>query len=427
MMGVKQERAEDWPSFYQQQVYCGTESVRLSTGPYSPPEHHYQIFGPQRDPVTGGDPSRLDVHSGTSSVLSQHPQQRCPEQDHSAPEFPDLKSVYRRTFSHSKPPYSYISLIYMAIQQSPTKKLTLNEIYDWIRQLFPYYRQNQQRWQNSIRHSLSFNDCFIRVPRSPESPGKGSFWTLHPDSGNMFENGCYMRRQKRFRCAGDTSPSGTKTSSKKVEGEAVKEEGKKQKKPGVKSPIASSINPSSISSSIASSIPSPMTSTIASPTPAQLPSPAAAQQPQPQPPPAMNCPPMDCPPMPKSPSSSSPLQQPSIHTLTPYPPPITDPSTTHLPTIPFPTMTTASSRPMEASSHGEPYLHQPLTMQPLMDFQCYEPHMNPMSYPVYYPSSNSNIHHYNPYLTSREEPSYSGDSMYYSGLSMCSVPVLSSS
>ncbi|XP_029351920.1 hepatocyte nuclear factor 3-beta-like [Echeneis naucrates] len=107
---------------------------------------------------------------------------------------------YRRSYTHAKPPYSYISLITMAIQQSGTKMLTLNEIYQWIMDLFPFYRQNQQRWQNSIRHSLSFNDCFIKVPRSPDRPGKGSFWALHPDSGNMFENGCYLRRQKRFKC-----------------------------------------------------------------------------------------------------------------------------------------------------------------------------------------------------------------------------------
>ncbi|XP_071324206.1 hepatocyte nuclear factor 3-beta-like [Trachinotus anak] len=120
---------------------------------------------------------------------------------------------YRRSYTHAKPPYSYISLITMAIQQSGGKMLTLNEIYQWIMDLFPFYRQNQQRWQNSIRHSLSFNDCFIKVPRSPERPGKGSFWALHPDSGNMFENGCYLRRQKRFKCAkqpgaGDTEAGG---------------------------------------------------------------------------------------------------------------------------------------------------------------------------------------------------------------------------
>uniref|UniRef100_T1IV46 Fork-head domain-containing protein n=1 Tax=Strigamia maritima TaxID=126957 RepID=T1IV46_STRMM len=108
--------------------------------------------------------------------------------------------TYRRNYTHAKPPYSYISLITMAIQNSPQKMLTLSEIYQFIMDLFPFYRQNQQRWQNSIRHSLSFNDCFVKVPRTPDKPGKGSFWTLHPDSGNMFENGCYLRRQKRFKC-----------------------------------------------------------------------------------------------------------------------------------------------------------------------------------------------------------------------------------
>ncbi|XP_074854910.1 hepatocyte nuclear factor 3-alpha [Carettochelys insculpta] len=107
---------------------------------------------------------------------------------------------FKRSYPHAKPPYSYISLITMAIQQAPSKMLTLSEIYQWIMDLFPYYRQNQQRWQNSIRHSLSFNDCFVKVARSPDKPGKGSYWTLHPDSGNMFENGCYLRRQKRFKC-----------------------------------------------------------------------------------------------------------------------------------------------------------------------------------------------------------------------------------
>ncbi|KAI5608059.1 forkhead box protein A2 [Silurus asotus] len=122
--------------------------------------------------------------------------------------------AYRRSYTHAKPPYSYISLITMAIQQSSSKMLTLNEIYQWIMDLFPFYRQNQQRWQNSVRHSLSFNDCFLKLPRSPDKPGKGSFWTLHPESGNMFENGCYLRRQKRFKCE--------KSADKPTESESVK-------------------------------------------------------------------------------------------------------------------------------------------------------------------------------------------------------------
>lgn len=133
--------------------------------------------------------------------------------------------TYRRSYTHAKPPYSYISLITMAIQNSPTKMLTLSEIYQFIMDLFPFYRQNQQRWQNSIRHSLSFNDCFVKVPRTPDKPGKGSFWALHPESGNMFENGCYLRRQKRFKCdakkescPGAVSSIGSSRSNHKSEG-----------------------------------------------------------------------------------------------------------------------------------------------------------------------------------------------------------------
>uniref|UniRef100_A0A1I8JR09 Fork-head domain-containing protein n=1 Tax=Macrostomum lignano TaxID=282301 RepID=A0A1I8JR09_9PLAT len=47
--------------------------------------------------------------------------------------------------------------------------------------------------------NLSLNECFVKIAREDNRPGKGSFWTLHPEAYNMFDNGSYLRRRRRFK------------------------------------------------------------------------------------------------------------------------------------------------------------------------------------------------------------------------------------
>jgi len=135
----------------------------------------------------GGTESGVGAHGlqgggGSMSYMS-------PFGHHSPGSVETAGAIYRRNLTGAKPPYSYISLITMSIQSSPHKMCTLSEIYQFIMDQFPFYRQSQQRWQNSIRHSLSFNDCFVKVR---------TFTLFYQTKQNLFVSMGYIYNQRNF-------------------------------------------------------------------------------------------------------------------------------------------------------------------------------------------------------------------------------------
>uniref|UniRef100_A0A6G1SNZ2 Forkhead box protein O n=1 Tax=Aceria tosichella TaxID=561515 RepID=A0A6G1SNZ2_9ACAR len=80
---------------------------------------------------------------------------------------------------------SYADLISQAINSTSDKRLTLSQIYDWMVQHVPYFKDkgdsnSSAGWKNSVRHNLSLHSRFKRLQN--EGTGKSSWWTINPEA-----------------------------------------------------------------------------------------------------------------------------------------------------------------------------------------------------------------------------------------------------
>lgn len=99
-----------------------------------------------------------------------------------------------------KPPYSYATMITQAILSNEDGVMSLSEIYDWIASHYAYYKYSKTGWQNSIRHNLSLNKAFEKVPRRPNEPGKGMKWQISEsykeDFLNRIQSGSLLKTRR---------------------------------------------------------------------------------------------------------------------------------------------------------------------------------------------------------------------------------------
>ncbi|KAI0720901.1 hypothetical protein C8Q72DRAFT_745661, partial [Fomitopsis betulina] len=141
-------------------------------------------FTPYHPSSPGSSPTRI-----VNMVSSPGPMRSSP-----APQVKETKLPYvlpPGPYSEEKPDCAYAGLIGQAILSSPGHRLTLQDIYEWITTVYPYYKRGEQTWMNSVRHCLSTMIVFRKVPRI-RNEGK-SLWAILDEDVSAFSNGTFKK------------------------------------------------------------------------------------------------------------------------------------------------------------------------------------------------------------------------------------------
>ncbi|KAK9235642.1 hypothetical protein V1525DRAFT_409325 [Lipomyces kononenkoae] len=128
----------------------------------------------------------VSAYNSTSSASKENV---CPDAINPSTEIPPPHLMPPVYDDGDKPPFSYATLIGMAILRAPNRRLTLSQIYKWINDTFAWYRKCDAGWQNSIRHNLSLNKAFSKQERPKDDPGKGNYWIVEPGCEYLFMKG----------------------------------------------------------------------------------------------------------------------------------------------------------------------------------------------------------------------------------------------
>lgn len=102
------------------------------------------------------------------------------------------QSHYKKEHEVSETPLPYIGMIAEAIFSNPNKKMVLAEIYAYMERNFFHYLSSRPRWRNTVRHNLSFHNCFVKCECSRRG-NRSHFWCVHPDYVEQFKRGNFTK------------------------------------------------------------------------------------------------------------------------------------------------------------------------------------------------------------------------------------------
>ncbi|CAG8446875.1 11334_t:CDS:2 [Scutellospora calospora] len=199
-------------SYYPQQNYSSTyppSYQRQSTPPPSQTnsrrqqQHHQSHYSPynisQISSQNTHSHPQFTQQSQSSSHIQQHaiPPIRPYQRSHTSQTVisepfvtvtPELNN--RPPRRRRRPPFSYSSLIAQAILDSPDRRLTLREVYQWIMERYPQlYKADDTGWQVPRSDTELGNS----TSSSAASKGKGGYWTIDPEYMTAYHDGVFAR------------------------------------------------------------------------------------------------------------------------------------------------------------------------------------------------------------------------------------------
>ncbi|KFR13705.1 Forkhead box protein N5, partial [Opisthocomus hoazin] len=88
-----------------------------------------------------------------------------------------------------RPPLNYSIFITLALCNSASGSLTVQQIYQFIRWHFPFFQTAPEGWKSTIRHNLCFSSCFEKttVFMCSERNRKCCLWKLTPEGLRKFQ------------------------------------------------------------------------------------------------------------------------------------------------------------------------------------------------------------------------------------------------